>query len=721
MVKVEAGKYWATPSQLLIHRVTLSIKIFREYAAAISVLPVVFISVCTAEERTISADDMVSLHQMGTAGLSVSPDGNSVSFQMHQANLARNNYEAGWYTLDLTRKTESPVRVGSAGDPRLFKAKNIRGNNRINGAWSTDRPIWSPDSQWIAYRRMDGDSVQIWRSRRDGAISERLTDHEADVDAVFWSDNGQQIWFETDASRTEKAKHMQSKWEDGMWIDTQFFHPMSQTYTPPPYFLTSGQPRLWVLDLGSKQVRAASDIEIRRNSPVTSATANRDFARVDASRTVSLDGTRLAWKELDSEGRDQIRARLDHKSRNDIRCELDGCRGSIGALWWSGDGRELLFWREMVGLGELRAWNVHNNSVRTVYASKTRHLSACSSTGRSLICFSDRPNYPRTLVEVQFSDGSLTDIYDPNPQMDEISFGEAEPIEWHSEMGAETFGWIIKPVGYEPGKRYPLVILQYHASACFKGGSGDEFPSQLLAAEGFVVLCVDRPSSRPKNRSFVASLNFIASTLDSAIDVLDEKGLIDPSRVGVTGLSSGWAAIAYGLSHPNRYSAVIGASFEWGLSSYYFAGSPEDRARLGRFGLGRPGTPSGTSWSEVSPGLNPNTVNVPVLIQVSEDEARGAMFNYVTLQEEGKPIDMYVFRDDYHNKWYPRNKRAVAVRAVDWMSFWLKGEVDGDPTKTEQFGRWRDLCKQHIANLQGADDPELRRRGEKQPCEQTLH
>ena len=99
----------------------------------------------------------------------------------------------------------------------------------------------------------------------------------------------------------------------------------------------------------------------------------------------------------------------------------------------------------------------------------------------------------------------------------------------------------------------------------------------------------------------------------------------------------------------------------------------------------------------MSPGLNASEVSAPILVQVSDDEVFNSMFNYVTLKEEGHAIDMYVFKDEYHIKWHPRNRKAVAIRAVDWMQFWLKGEEDPSPAKAEQYTLWRAMQDRRTA------------------------
>ncbi len=677
-------------------------------------------------KRAINVEDMFSLNNLGghvREGLSVSPDGQAVAFQMHSADVEENNYTVDWYALDLTEET-GPISIGTAGDPLLFRAKV---GTKINGSWRSTNPAWSPDSQWVAYRRMDDGVVQVWRSSRDGGTHEQLTESDVSVDAFYWSEDGRQVWFETDAAPERQAEYLRSRWDGGLRVDDEKFNPRSGEYRMVPYEANYGSPSLWVLDLSSGQTRPATEEETQSHFDVESLSIRSIFRGADRAARVpgrphssaavaSYDGEYLAWIEkVDTASRgnssNQLHVRLPGRPTSlDVRCELDECIGlrASGKLWWSRDGSEVIFrrWGKGTDRGTIfvYAWHVDNNAVRRIYADNSPYLSACSSTGHSLICFSDEPTRPRTLVEISFADGSLAEIYDPNPQFDEIQTGNAHRVVWKNEFGAETFGWVVKPTDYEASKRYPLVIVQYNASECFKGGTGSEYPSQLFAAEGFVVLCTQHPPfvAPTDTADWQDSYNYYlshrqrAASLDSAIDLLDEKGLIDPAKVGITGLSSGVDAMSYALSHSNKFAAAIAAGLDWSPVAYYYLEASK-RPLLREAGFGRLGTADDKFFAEMSPGLNASEVSAPILIQVSDDEVFGAMFNYVTLTEEGHAIDMYVFNDEYHIKWHPRNRKAVAIRSVDWMRFWLKGEEDSSPAKAEQYALWRAMQEKRTA------------------------
>ena len=75
-----------------------------------------------------------------------------------------------------------------------------------------------------------------------------------------------------------------------------------------------------------------------------------------------------------------------------------------------------------------------------------------------------------------------------------------------------------------------------------------------------------------------------------------------------------------------------------------------------------------------------------------------AVQGYVALKEAGKPIEMYVFPDEYHVKWQPKHRHNIYRRNVQWFNFWLRGVEDPDPVDPEQYARWRKLREQHQAS-----------------------
>ena len=75
-------------------------------------------------------------------------------------------------------------------------------------------------------------------------------------------------------------------------------------------------------------------------------------------------------------------------------------------------------------------------------------------------------------------------------------------------------------------------------------------------------------------------------------------------------------------------------------------------------------------------------------MQISDDEYHQALGAFTALREHGKPVEMYVFQGEHHNKWQPQHRAAIYARNLDWFGFWLQGQVDADPAKAAQYTRW---------------------------------
>ncbi|PMY01186.1 peptidase, partial [Pseudomonas sp. MPR-R2A5] len=63
-----------------------------------------------------------------------------------------------------------------------------------------------------------------------------------------------------------------------------------------------------------------------------------------------------------------------------------------------------------------------------------------------------------------------------------------------NSFGLPSFADLDLPIGYVPGKRYPLVVVQYNSRGFLRGGTGDDYPIQAFANRGFAVLSVDKPT-----------------------------------------------------------------------------------------------------------------------------------------------------------------------------------------------------------------------------------
>ena len=169
-----------------------------------------------------------------------------------------------------------------------------------------------------------------------------------------------------------------------------------------------------------------------------------------------------------------------------IPCDEVVCRAyqvSGQDMWWSENGRELILLRRdgpdrsMKGL---YAWQPSTGAIRKIIQTDD-WLSDCAPAGGRLICLYETWTRPRHIVSVEIEDGSISPLYDPNPQFADHRFSKIEKLTWEDAYGNTTYGHLVYPINYRPGHAYPLVFVTYQSRGFLRGGIGND-PKRRNAA-----------------------------------------------------------------------------------------------------------------------------------------------------------------------------------------------------------------------------------------------
>lgn len=192
----------------------------------------------------------------------------------------------------------------------------------------------------------------------------------------------------------------------------------------------------------------------------------------------------------------------------------------------------------------------------------------------------------------------------------------------------------------------------------------------------------------------------VLSVLRAGIRKLDHDGIIDPSRVGITGLSDGANTATYALIHaPIDFAAASVAWTHWNPILFYLAG-PLSQPTLQSFGLDDPtAEASKKQWQRLSISLNARSIRAPILIQVADSELLPETETVASLKRFDKPVEMHVFPNETHVKTQPLHRLSVYRRNVQWFQFWLQHLEDPEPVDVDQYPRWRTLRQQHERDL----------------------
>ncbi len=684
-----------------------------------------------APEPAISTRALLSLEDIGgeEGAIAVSPDGKSVAFEIQTADFVADTYRSAWYVAPLSGVAK-PIRVGGGGDLMLSPAPF----GRLDGARSDVQAKWSPDGQWIAFLRKDGDRVQVWRSRADGTLEEQVTRSDANVLNFAWRPDGRGIDFQVGRSPRETARQDREEGERGYLLDDRFI----PDYSTKPLWLPCGgslwgtpivrsqqcTPRTWIEEFGSPE-RGATRAETLAYGRLVATERPPSVGTDRLIRGVAWNRshTRAAWLENVFPRAEPGPAAPLTLFAAGRRCAAQQCVGRLAGVWWHGTSVVYLRyegWAQSVPA--LYVWSLESGPPRRIYAMDGT-LRSCQMAGERLVCLQETPATPRKIVAIRLQDGRVDDVFDPNPGFARYKLGRVEKIEVGDGFGNQAFGHLVYPPDFDAGHRYPLVIVQYRSRGFLRGGVGNEYPIYPLAAAGFLVYSSDNPedlrlearydTSRWQGLAALGAQDIGAGgyrmrsalgALNAVIDRLERRGIVDGSRIGITGLSGGAEALYFALIHSRRFAAAATSGVN-SPDAYVLQVNDTVRGLIEATWDARSRADAVRNASQVlSLAQNVSRVITPLLIQVSDRELISVLPDYVALHDAGKPVEAYVFPDELHIKFHPLHKLAIGERVIDWFRFWLKGEEDPAPEKAQQYARWREMRRQGPAEaLAGAN------------------
>jgi dipeptidyl aminopeptidase/acylaminoacyl peptidase len=404
----------------------------------------------------------------------------------------------------------------------------------------------------------------------------------------------------------------------------------------------------------------------------------------ERSVTWSPDGARIAFISAPERTRSQRLYTVDVGSG-----KIDNLLGT----WqyepsdydWMPNG-ELSFSADVGGSAGLFRLDPATKRVREVLGGRRKIAGFAYDTARSMVAYVSTSMTKPTELYVAKPDGSgerkLTSFNDALDR--QIAWNDAERFTYKSVGGLEIEGWLMKPYGYEPGKKYPLV-LYIHGGPHSQYGENwfDEF--QNLAGAGMFVLFTNPRGSSGYGADFTYSTRGRWGAEDyedlmKAVDIASKRPDVDSTRMGVTGGSYGGFMTAWITTKTNRFKAAeadrmisewtywYGASDAQGLTEFEFYGKPWDNFRM---------------YDSLSPIRHVQKVRTPTLIVQSEEDFRTPMGNaelwFIALKKQGVPVELVRYPRSTHDlsrtgePWLLVDRLG---RLRQWFTYWL---VDGKP------------------------------------------
>jgi dipeptidyl aminopeptidase/acylaminoacyl peptidase len=409
----------------------------------------------------------------------------------------------------------------------------------------------------------------------------------------------------------------------------------------------------------------------------------------DSTPLYSPDGKYIAWRSQARAGFESDKFSLVVYERQSTKTQDTTANfdRSVGSFTWSPEGDMLIFTAEdhgespiyLVGLDYHKPTEQARVHADDLVASK--NAQALFFTAMSV----SAPN------EISFLD--LPDVFEGPPQeranrlthMNDalLSQIEMQPLESFTFKGAnndDVQGFIIKPPGFDPAKKYPLKFLIHGGP---QGAWGNDWTyrwnAELFAANGYVVVMINFHGSTGYGQKFTDSISgdWGGKPYVDLMKGLDyvEKGypFIDKNREAALGASYGGYMANWLLGHTDRFKCIVshdgtfntesayGTTEELWFMEWEFKGPPWQQREL---------------YRKFSPHLFTDKFKTPTLVVHGQldyrlDVSEGFQL-FTTLQRLKIPSKMLYFPDEGHWVLKPQNSQLWYKTVNDWVDQWCK-------------------------------------------------
>lgn len=554
----------------------------------------------------------------------ISPDGKRVAYVRSFSDIMTDQRYSNLWIVNADGSDHRPLTTGNFND---------------------SSPRWSPDSGQLIYVSNRDGRPQIWRRWMDTGESARVTNVTTAPSGIAWAPDGKWISFVAHVPDAPASLiHMPSPPEGAKWaepakvIDKLVYRFNGAGYLKPGYaqlFVVpadGGTPRqvsngkfhhagpayvaseaVWTPD-GKYLIVSTNRHENYENDPLDSevyeyAVADGSVKALtkrhgpDGDPVVSPDGKQIAYVGFDDkyQGYQVRKLYVMNRDGSDSKLVTGSWDRDVLSPRWAPDGNGIYFISPDQGNNRLYFVTLEGN-VKMLANNLGSGTSAygvgaafsLAKNGTFAMTYT-RPNVPGDVAVGTYRGADTKVITSVNEGLlSGRTLGDVEEIWYESAKDQRKIhGWIIKPPGFDPQKRYPL-ILEIHGGPFANYGDRFDLEKQLMAAKGYVVLYTNPRGSTSYGQEFGNLIHHAYpgddfADLNSGVDAMLGKGYVDPDRLYVTGGSGGGVLTCWMIGHTTRfraavtvypvinwYSFVLTADIGGWINKYWFPGLPWD-------------------------------------------------------------------------------------------------------------------------------------------------
>jgi dipeptidyl aminopeptidase/acylaminoacyl peptidase len=353
---------------------------------------------------------------------------------------------------------------------------------------------------------------------------------------------------------------------------------------------------------------------------------------------------------------------------------------SPSSIFWSPDGKTLFTIAENLGQQALFAVDVQTGRVRSVIGEGT--VKFAETTGAKLVVGLENLRSPTDLFLVDPKTGQSKSLTQFNAErLATVRFGKPEQFRFVGAMGDTVWGYVVKPVDFDPARKYPVAFLIHGGP---QGSFGNDFHyrwnSQVYAGAGYAAVMIDFHGSTGYGQAFCDAirndwggkpLEDLRKGLDYALKAYP---WMDGGSVGALGASyGGWMINWIAGNWPDRFKCLVSHDGNLDERSAYF-----DTEELWFPEWEHEGTP----WDNPENYEKHNPLNfvknwkTPMLVVHGGRDFRvvetQGMSTFTALQRRGIQSEFLYFPDENHWVLKPNNSILWHETVIKWLDRWLK-------------------------------------------------
>ena len=492
-----------------------------------------------AAARPFDIDDLVRLQRVSDPQLRA--DGKVLVYNLRQTNWDANKGEQSLWQLPLEGEDRQPRRLTGGGSnashprfapsgERLYFLSNRGGSNQV---WLLDGPgearpvtelpldvggfLISPNGRKLALAvevypdcgadfactktRADADAAE----KHSGTVHDKLFIRHWDT----WQTGTRSQLFVYDLDAGGKATgtaFWATRGIDGDAPTKPFGDLGEVAFSPDSRQLVftariAGKTEAWSTNTDLFQVTLGSEA-----AAVNLTAGNEGY---DLGPLYSADGKRLYWRSMARAGFEADRSRILERNLADgsVREVAPDWDRSPDTLVLSTDGRTLYTYTDDIGQRLLFAIDVKSGKATRLTSKGS--VSGFAVGAKTIYAAIDNLAAPADIHAVPLSGGASRQLTTVNAEhLKDVQFGAYEQFSFNGWNDEKVYGWVVKPVGFSEGERYPVAFVVHGGP---QGSMGNSFHyrwnPQTHAGKGFAVVFIDFHGSTGYGQAFTDSIS----------------------------------------------------------------------------------------------------------------------------------------------------------------------------------------------------------------------